>query len=72
MIAKVIWALWLTWVSATVVSVARHDLAAPLLPNVRQNGCYFLWSGNRWATWPLHRTRTVVCFRTLDRLDAVR
>ena len=71
MIYRVFWILWLTWVSTTVVSVARHDLATPLLPNVRQNGCYFLWSGNRWATWPMQRTKAVVCMRTTGRLDAV-
>ena len=47
-------------------SSVRHDLVAPILPNVRDQGCFEFYQFGRVPLWPgMQRTRQFVCVRTL-------
>ena len=65
---KVIWIAWALWFGGSMVSL-RHDLASPLVPNVRDQGCFFLYQYRGIGTlgpWTMKRTKHVICVRTLD------
>ncbi len=65
MAQKVALIIWGIWFGTTMYSYTKHSLASPLLPNKYNNGCFFLYQSDRLITWPMHKTKSVICLRTL-------
>lgn len=70
MAVKVIWLVWGIWMSSFIYG-ASHELAKPLLPNVRMQGCVELWQWRQRAWWtmiPMRRSSQFVCLNTVPPL----
>lgn len=63
MIFKILFGFWLLWVGSSTYSLAEHGAV--------EEGCHFVYRGHPF-TWPMHRTRDVLCYHYAEEIADVR